>query len=426
MHLHSAKDLFPVTSEWNESDLRIGGCSVDELAREFDTPLYIYDETTLRQQIREITAAFAPLRVRTSYSAKACAILQVLRVCREEGLDLDVVSAGELAAGMRAGFSPNQIHLHGNYKTDDELEAAARAEIHTVVADSLHDLARIAALANSRGTRVSVALRLRLGLEPSTHPYLTTTGRSSKFGIDPEDLGQAAELTFSGSTVVVTGVHAHLGSQITDAGAYAEMASELLAAATMLRDAGLPVREIGVGGGWAVGYWPGDQSLAPRAVAQALHAHTTANPLFRFAVEPGRAIVARSAVVVYRTGAVKPSPRGRLIAVDGGMGDNPRPALYGARYYCRAVARPFEPSAGLADVVGRYCESGDVLASRVPLPIVLPGDLLCTPVAGAYQLSMASAYNLVPQPAAIMVQDGDARIISRRSTLDDLFARDVD
>jgi diaminopimelate decarboxylase len=406
--------------------LSVGGCRVDDLASRFGTPLYVYDDGTLRQSAREVLAAFRPLGARVSFAAKACEVIRVLRVFEEEGLDLDAVSEGELEAASRAGFDPDRIHLHGNNKAEEELARAIRCGLRAIVIDNVDEARRIVRLVGNQPVQVSLTMRVLLPVEAATHPHLQTSGERSKFGIpvESDEAREFLDLVAQHPSLRLISLHTHLGSQIADVDVYTRAADDLLQMAARLSARGSPLQEISLGGGWAVAYRPGDPSLSARDVAAALA------PLFgdcswRLAVEPGRALVARAGVAIYRVGSVKQSGSRRLVAVDGGMGDNPRPALYGARYSALPVSRPMSTPLGPTDVVGRYCESGDVLARDVFLPAMRAGDLICIPMSGAYQVSMASSYNLVPQPAVVLVGASRANLAVRRATVDDVLARDV-
>lgn len=420
-------DLLPLLPDSAQLSgaLSLGGCDVQSLADEHGTPLYVYCAETLRGRARAVRAAFDPLGARVSFAAKACGLPGVLRILAEEGLGLDAVSAGEVEAGRRAGFPPARIHLHGNVKSDAELRLATELQLHTVVLDNREEIEHLATIA-AADAPVSVTLRLNLPLEARTHPHLQTTGARSKFGFlagSPDEEAAGAALR-SRPSLRLIGVHAHLGSQISDEDLYAQAVREMRRHAERYRAAGFPVEEVTVGGGWAEAYTPGDPGLPAERVADILGA-ALAGSGFRLGVEPGRALVARAAVALYRVGAVKKLAGRRVIAVDGGMGDNPRPALYGARYTAFIVGQEDAEPEGPATVVGRYCESGDILVHEVVLPRVEAGDLLAVPVAGAYQLSMASAYNLVPPPAAVLVEGGKARLIRRRLTPEELLAADL-
>lgn len=418
------RSLLPDTIALVGGVLALEGLSLDALATHYGTPLYVYDEQTIRNAARHTRHAFSDLSARVSFASKACDIIGIMRVLRDEGLDLDVVSEGELVAGLRAGFRPEQIHLHGNCKSDAELEAAARLGIHALVVDNLGEFERLRGIADQIGQTVNIMLRVTLAIEAETHPHLQTSGYSSKFGIPhgSPDEARFIEMIRQNARLHLIGVHAHLGSQVNDSKIYASAARELLQLAERLHEEGFPIEEVSVGGGWAVAYAPGKTRLDPQSVAQILH------PLFqgsrfRLAVEPGRSLVARAAMALYRVGSVKQTPAGRIIAVDGGMGDNPRPALYGSDYTALRLRRPEESPEGPATIVGRYCESGDVLVRSVELPEVHADDIVCIPMSGAYHLSMASHYNLVPEPAVVLVYNRRERLIVRRATIDDLLAR---
>lgn len=399
----------------------MAGCSISDLADAYGTPLYVFDESAVRQAARRTVRAFQGMDTRVSFAAKACATVAVLQIIRHEGVELDVVSAGEMEAARRAGFEPCSMHLHGNVKTDAELVEAVREGVRAIVLDSLAELERLRQICNELRANASVLLRLALPLQADTHPSLRTAA-TSKFGFDSAAEAQAIDMLRGCERVRLIGLHCHLGSQITDASLYRRSLESLASRVDRLRDAGFLLEELSIGGGWAVPYRPGDAELTPHAVAAAVIGVTTG---LRLAIEPGRAIVARSALAVYRVATVKRVGSVRLVAVDGGMGDNPRPALYGAKYSVLPAAAPFRPSEGPVQVVGRYCESGDVLVHDSSLPEVMSGDLIVIPVAGAYQLSMAGSYNLVPPPAVTLVAAGAARLIVRRATTGDLLTREI-
>ncbi|HEX6508698.1 MAG TPA: diaminopimelate decarboxylase [Chloroflexota bacterium] len=426
MNSVTLQTLLPDCCHVSESDTRVGRHSLADLAARFGTPLYIYDAATLRSSARTVIDAFAPLKARVSYASKACAILGVLRVICQSGLGLDAVSGGELHAGLKAGFEPKSIHLHGNVKTDTELDAAVCTGVHAVVVDSLAEVERLDRVCSQLGAKVGVMIRLSLPVEAETHPHLQTSGAGTKFGVlrSAEEEAALIRIVLGSCRLRFMGLHVHLGSQITDVEVYRQAASQMAAAVSEYATAGLESEELSMGGGWAVPYVPGDTTLDPRDVAGALGDTLATFPDVRPAVEPGRALVARSALALYRVASIKHRFAGRIISVDGGMGDNPRPALYGARYTAFLSRLPLAESNGPADVVGRYCESGDVLARQVSLPEVREGDMLCVPVSGAYQLSMASSYNLVPPPAAILVDGDEVTVIRRRPTPDQLLEYD--
>jgi diaminopimelate decarboxylase len=416
--------ILPHTVQIDADDISVGGCSVTRLAHEYGTPIYVYDEETLIQSAESVAISFAALNGRVSFACKACALSGVLKVFNRAGLGLDIVSGGELVAGFRADFPPDRIHMHGNFKTRDELRVAVRSGIRAIVVDNVQEICDLEHICAEERAQARVMLRLALPLEAETHPALMTAGRFSKFGLSEEEEQTALTRVQGHTRIRLIGIHVHLGSQIADADIYRRAAAQLAERVDRLRHAGFAVEEVSIGGGWAVPYRAGDARLDPRTVAQAVKPVFRCYPDIAVAVEPGRALVARSAIAVYTVGSVKRSPSGRLISVDGGMGDNPRPALYGAGYTALAVRGAMNAAEGPADVVGRYCEAGDVLARDVALPSVESGDLIAIPVSGAYQMSMVSAYNLVPAPAAVMVKDGAAQLLSRRGTIEDMLVRE--
>lgn len=414
------QSLLPDSASIDRGHLCVGGCDVTELAAVYGTPLYIYDESTLQQQAARALAAFGSSRV--SFAAKACSIVGVLRILEAQGVGLDVVSEGEIEAGLRAGFPPHRMHLHGNAKADAELRRAVELGFHAIVLDNREELDRLETVCKQSGREARVMVRLDPPIEVETHPSLHTSGARSKFGFlwDSAELWHALDRLRCHPALRVVGLHLHLGSQIADPDVYRRAALMLRDLARSLPMNVFPLEEMSLGGGWATPYRAGDPCLSPDQVAAVLPGAEG----LRWSVEPGRALVARAAVAVYRVGAVKLRDGRQMVAVDGGMGDNPRPALYGARYSAVAPGHMDAPHSHPAQVVGRYCESGDVLVEETLLPDLRAGDLLAIPVSGAYHLSMAGAYNLVPLPPAVLV-DGDHRQLTRRGTLADLLAREL-
>lgn len=422
------KQILPVTASRQAGKLRLDGVDLEGLAHEFGTPLYVYDAPTIRDLTRAARNALSTINARISFASKACETVAVLRVLAAEGVDLDVISLGEIEAGRRAGFSPRQMHLHGNAKGDDELEAAVRLGLRSVVLDSTDEARRLAKVCTYLDRACVVMVRLALPLEARTHPHLQTSGTRSKFGVllgsaEEAELYEMVRIT---PRLRLKGVHAHLGSQIGGVSVYTDAAETLVKQAENLRESGFPIEEVSLGGGWAVAYQSGEVSLSPREVAKAVAPIARTAPHFRLAFEPGRALVARAAVALYTVRSVKDNGEHRVVAVDGGMGDNPRPALYGSGYTVLPLRDADREWVGPVDVVGRYCETGDFLARDVKLPRVEVGEVLCLPAAGAYQLSMASSYNLVPQPAVVLIDEGRARLVTRRAGVDDVLARELE
>ncbi len=435
-----AGDIFPDTARAREDHLEIGGCDVAELAERFGTPLYIYDEATILARARGYTKALAssyPGRSRVCFAAKAYCAPWLLRVLDREGLGLDVVSGGELHAALAVGFPAERIVFHGNNKSRDELEQAFAASIGRIVIDNLEELALVARLAGERSVRQPVLLRIGPDIAARTHSHLQTGATDTKFGLGIAS-GQASEgirAALAEPSLDLRGIHAHVGSQIFEVSAYTEAVDRLFALAATLRDTdGFDLRELSPGGGYGVRYTTEDPPLRTAQVIEEVAARVVAaadrhgyDQLPDLTIEPGRSLVASSAVALYRVGSVKSIPGGRTyVAVDGGMADNIRPAAYGAAYTAVVADRLGERADTEVAIAGRYCESGDVLIQRVQVPLPRPGDLIAIPSAGAYQLSMASNYNQVPRPAVVVVAAGKARLVRRRETFADLLRSDID
>lgn len=412
--------------------LEIGGCDLIELAAEHGTPLYVYDEATVRAACRAFVGA-AEDRADILYSAKAFSSPAFLRVIAEEGLGIDVVSAGEMHLALRAGYPTERIDFLGNNKSREDIAAAHRAGA-TLVVDGEHELDLIRQVVPEGGL-IRCQVRVSPAIVPDTHDFISTGQLDSKFGFGIESGAAAAEVRtlLREERIDLVGLHFHIGSQIFDLrGHVAGLEVVLDLAAELRRDLGWTPRHLTAGGGLGIAYRPGDEPPAPEEFVRTLlgalddGCRRRRLPLPRLALEPGRAIAGPSAVALYTVGAIKDIPGvRRYVAVDGGMGDNIRPKLYGARYQVLYAADPGRPPAAEVTIAGKYCESTDILAEGVALPEVCPGDVLCMPAAGAYQLSMASNYNGVPRPAAVMVAGGEARLIRRRETLDDLLRSEV-
>ncbi len=415
--------------------LAVGGCDLVELAREFGTPLYVFDELTMRARARvyreELGRQYGDGLV--VYAAKAFINRPLARLFADEGLGLDVVSGGEIAIAHAAGFPMDRVYFHGNNKTPDEVELALKVGVGRFVVDSLYEVGLLDGLADGR--RQPVLIRLTPGIDPHTHQYITTGVIDTKFGL-PIATGQAEEAVravLAARNLELVGFHVHIGSQIFELDAFRRAVDACLDfAGEMVRRYGFEFREFSPGGGLGIPYLAGDPVPEigdyVKVVAGAVNAGVARLGLARprLVLEPGRSVVGPAGVAVYRVGAVKTIPGVRTyVAVDGGMADNIRPALYGARYEAVVANRAAEPPAGPVTVVGKYCESGDVLIRDIDLPPVGPGDLLALPAAGAYCLAMASNYNAALRPAVVLVSGGRARLIRRRETYDDLLALDV-
>jgi diaminopimelate decarboxylase len=402
--------------------LSMGGCNVAELAAEYGTPLFVYDEAHLRLRCREAVAAFPD---GVAYATKAFLCGAMAQLAHEEGMHLDVATGGEIHISLAAGVPAGRLVFHGNNKSVTELRQALVAGVGRIVIDSMVDFERIEALV-AEGTQIpNVLIRINPGVEAHTHEFLRTGGVDSKFGISI-DGGAAAEVISrarSSSAMNLIGVHAHVGSQVFDVGSF-EKAISLIGEFV----APLDIEELSIGGGLGVAYVEGE--VAPtlaewgKAIQQAAVA---AGISARIVAEPGRSIVAQAAITLYTVGTIKEITGIRTyVSVDGGMSDNPRPVLYGSGYEVFDPRRTITNRTREIRLVGKHCESGDVLAwsARVPEGLAV-GDLLSTPVTGAYGHSMGSNYNMIRRPAVVFVANGEARPVVRRETNDDLIARDL-
>jgi diaminopimelate decarboxylase len=417
------------TAVGRDGHVRIAAHDLTLLADRHGTPLYVYDAETIRASLREYVDAFYRYRpVRVAYSVKACALIGVAAVIAREGIDASVASLGELQAARRAGFPASRMELHGNAKPDEEVAAAVRAGVGRFVVDGAHDIERLARLTHRRRRPQAVWLRVAPGIKVETHPHLVTGTIDSKFGAPistGEALVQARELARTEGLSLV-GIHAHLGAQVRDAGPYRELARALVAFANEVRaTTGAPITELGMGGGVAVRLRSTEEAPELDDYARAVTEPVRKDRALRAAtiyVEPGRGLVGRAAVALYRVvGTKRVSEVRTFVAVDGGMGDNIRPALYGAEYTAVLAARATEAAAEDVTVAGRYCESGDVLIRAVRLPTAQPGEVLAIPAAGAYSVAMSSNYNETPRPAVVLIDGARARVIRERETVADIW-----
>lgn len=416
------RNLLPDTAEIGPGgNTAVGGCDLVDLANQWGTPLFVYDEDHLRSRCREAVAAFGG---GVAYASKAFLCSAMARLAHEEGLQLDVATGGELFLARRAGVPGNRLVLHGNNKSDAELAMAVDEGVGRIVIDSFDELDRLEALHSATGVAPRVLLRVTPGVEVHTHEFIATGQDDSKFGFTVKGgLADSAVRRASASTAVdLVGLHAHIGSQVFDVEPFAR-AIDVLAAFAAPYD--LP--ELSVGGGLGVPYVEGESAPTIGEWADAIHkACVRAGVTSEVTAEPGRAIVAAAAITLYRVGTIKDLPGLRTyVAVDGGMSDNPRPVLYGSGY------ETFLPRAGdaarprVVRVVGKHCESGDVLVQDGAVPTDLAvGDVLATPVTGAYGYSMGSNYNQVLRPAVVFVSEGQARLVVARETYEDLARRD--
>jgi diaminopimelate decarboxylase len=411
--------LFPAGARLDQGVLEVEGMAVTELAKQFGTPLVVYAENALRERARLFRRA-APSAL-VVYGTKAFPNVALMRLLAEEGVGADVSTLGELAFARRAGIGGERLLVHGNNKSDEELRAAAEAA-GLVVLDALDEPARAAAAGVRR-----VLVRVTPGVEAETHQAIRTGHRGSKFGLDEEDAVEAVQSAL-GAGLDVEGLHVHVGSQLADVRAHL-LAVALLAgfADRCGTEIGWTPRTIDIGGGFGIRHVqaelepPVEELVETLVTAVKREWSVRGLQTPRLIIEPGRALVGPAAFTLYRGGAVKRAGDRRYVAIDGGMSDNPRPQLYGARYTALLANRADEDADDVFTVAGKHCESGDVLIEGAELPEPRRGDLLAVPATGAYTLGMASNYNGVPRPAALLVGGGDARLIRRRETIDDLL-----
>ena len=425
--------LFPLTTRTNEQNhLEIGGCDVVTLARAHGTPLYIYDEAHLRARAAEIREAFQS-RWRNSlilYATKAYYSPYLARLYKDANIGIDVTSEGEMEIARRTGVPPEKIYLHGNNKTHSEIHAALALGVNHIIIDNLDEIELLAQMATELNVSPRVLLRLAPAIDPHTHRYMATGIAASKFGLSMAsgDAMQAAHRVAElKPRLQLVGLHVHIGSQVFELEPYRDAVIAVTDFAQELQSTlGFELQELDLGGGWGVAYTEAQETLTADQVAETivgqLQNQKSKIENLKLLFEPGRALIAQSAVAIYTIGAIK-EIRGvkTYVSVDGGMGDNVRPALYGAQYTAHVANKMNDAPVRRVAIAGRYCEQGDILIDEVMLPQVTAGDLIAIPLAGAYQIPMSSNYNLIPRPAVIAVHDGNARVIRRRETIDDML-----
>ncbi len=416
--------------------LVIGGLSAAELARRFGTPLHVIDEGRMRANCRayvEALTAHYPGPSRVLYAGKALCIVATCQIAYEEGLGLDVVSAGEIHTALQAGVPASALYFHGNNKTPDEIAYALEVGVGRFMVDNRYELDWLDRLARERGRQADVVLRVTPGIEPHTHKAIQTGGVDSKFGFGllGPSAEQAVQSALNATGVRLRGLHCHIGSQILDLDPFVMAARAVVAFAAEMRGSGFVLEELNLGGGLGIRYLSDDDPPTPAAYIQAL-AGTVRElvaayrlPAPTLLVEPGRSIIGNAGVTLYTAGAIKVVPGVRtFVSVDGGMYENPRPALYGARYQAVVATRAADAPTQRVAVAGRCCESGDVLIWDADLPEVREGDLLAVFATGAFTYAMAGNYNRFPRPAVVFVRDGSAQVAVERETLADLVRHD--
>ena len=428
--------LFPLTVEVNDQGhLKIGGCDTVELTAEFGTPLYVFDELSLRSSCAEFKQEFGQRYADTTviYACKAFINQALALIFRQEELGLDVVSAGELSIAQSTGFPLDKVYFHGNNKSAEEIRLALEWRIGRIVVDNFHELTLLGEIAGEHGYTPDILLRLSPGVEPHTHRYIATGAVDTKFGFPLINGEEAIAQAMSAPNLNLIGLHFHIGSLIYDVEPYQQAIEIILGfAAEMKQKHGFELRELNVGGGFAIQYAVDFPAPPISAYAEAIVSKVIDKcqeldlVLPQLIIEPGRAIVGRAGVALYRAGAVKDIPGVRCyISVDGGMADNIRHALYGAKHEAVVANKVSEREAGRVTIAGKFCESGDILIENIALPQILAGDIIAIADCGAYCLPLASNYNASLKPAIVLVKEGKARLIRRRETFDDLTRCDL-
>ncbi len=431
------QNVLPETAGVNsQGHLVLGGCDALDLAQEYGTPVYVLDEATLRGQCRRFVSEFKNRHPSTlvAYASKAYINPALAKIFAEEGLGLDVVSGGELAIAQSVDFPQENIYFHGNNKTPQELGEAVGTDIGWVVVDSFHEIDLLDQICRDAGKTQNVLIRVSPGVDPHTHAHTTTGILDSKFGFSIQT-GHAAEAVrraLAANNLNLRGLHFHLGSPIFELEPYRTAVDLVIRFAAEFREEGFELQEFSPGGGFAIAYTKEDSPPEIGDYAEAIVSTMNAAcadvnmPTPRMIIEPGRSIIGPAGVALYRVGAIKDIPGvRRYVSIDGGMGDNIRPALYQARYEVIAAGKAEQEPDQLVTIAGKYCESGDVLASDIMLPELKSDDVIAIPAAGAYCPSMASNYNLNPRPPIVLVNDGASRLIRRRESYQDLMHCDL-
>ena len=429
------RNLAPVTTCLDEHDrLVVGGCVLSELAQRYGTPLYVLDEETVRGTCRAYRDALKqhyPGESLPVYASKANSSLLMSSIAAAEGLGLDAVSAGELLTALQGGMPGERMVLHGNNKNDEELLLAYNNKV-TVVVDNQHDLDRLKELIPADAEPARLMLRFTPGIECHTHEYIRTGHLDSKFGFDPDQLEPVLKSLVGEPWARLTGLHAHIGSQIFELEPHRDLAAVMADALKLARDLGHPIEDLNVGGGLGIRYTESDDppsidrwvQVVAEAVTKACRDRGLELP--RLMCEPGRSLVATAGVTLYSVGSRKTIPGVRTyVAIDGGMSDNPRPITYQSLYTCCLADRPLATADEKVNLVGKHCESGDVLLKDLPLPTTTTGDVVTVFATGAYNASMSSNYNRIPRPAAVVVKDGSSELVQKREQPDDMLRYDV-
>ena len=430
--------IFPNTTEFvKNEELTIGKCSLIELANTYGTPLYVFDEDTIRERCQTFTKEFRAKYKEThvAYASKAFINQRLTSILSEEGMGMDVVSLGEFIAAKQGGMDPRRIHLHGNNKSYEELEYVINNNIGRIVIDNFDEIDNLADILKIHGSSIKVLIRISPGVDPHTHSYISTGVLDSKFGfaIETGDAEKAIQHCLKIEGLDLVGIHCHIGSQIFEIQPYNDaMNISMSFAAQMVKKYRFTLSEISIGGGFAIAYTQNENPPSVNEYAEiitnALKEACKNNKLQlpKLIIEPGRAIAGPSGVAVYKVGSIKNIPNIRkYVSVDGGMGDNIRPALYQSEYEAVVLNKISQENTEIVTIAGKYCESGDILIKDINLPTLEKNDLICIPASGAYCIPMSSNYNMNLKPAVILVKDGKSEIIRKRETYDDILSLEV-
>ncbi|OWY65297.1 diaminopimelate decarboxylase [cyanobacterium TDX16] len=432
------QELLPLTAGTNSHDhLEIGGCDVTKLVQQFGSPLYILDEESLRSACRQYRKAFQnyyPGEFQVLYASKAWSCLGVCAIAHSEGLGIDVVSGGELYTALQAGVKPEVIYFHGNNKSVEELSLAIESGC-TIVVDNWYELKSLVNIVETLHAtslqQTRIMLRLTPGIDCHTHDYIRTGHLDSKFGFDPDQVEEVFAFISQQPHLNCVGLHAHIGSQIFERQPHQDLAEVMVQWMEKAKSYGLPVTELNLGGGLGIRYTESDDPPSidewVQALCQAVKAACESQnlPLPKLLCEPGRSLIGTACVTAYTIGSSKTVPEIRTyVAIDGGMSDNPRPITYQSLYRAVVANRMSAPVSETVTVAGKHCESGDILIKEASLPQTEPGDILVVMGTGAYNYSMASNYNRLPRPAAVVVANQEAKLLLRRETYQDLIRQD--
>ncbi|MBD97752.1 diaminopimelate decarboxylase [bacterium] len=428
--MSAPSNILPRSATYLNGVLHFGGCSAHELIAQYGSPLYVIDKATIDAQVLALSSAFGPVNHELIFAGKSCLNLGIAHLMNQHGLSIDVVSLGELHTALVAGIHPSKLVFHGNNKSQHELETAIQHGIRIIV-DNAHELDNISAIAKSQDAVASILLRINPEIEAHTHEFIQTGQKTSKFGFDQAQLLPLVQRVSQNSQLNFLGIHSHLGSQIFDPAPFKALAQLMTLWVTRIHtQLGITVQQLNLGGGFGIRYTDADHPTDIQAILmpmiQTVSTLSQAGiPMPKLLIEPGRFIMGRSGVTLYRVGAIKQAGDVQYLFVDGGMADNSRPLIYGAKHHVALVKEP-SPNAGTHcySIAGKFCESGDKLAEHIALPPVGIGDYLAMCSTGAYTYSMASNYNRYCKPAMVLVDADRSAVLVQRETLDAIMAHD--